>query len=318
MSAGSAVGVETTTGLETATRSRRSSWLREWRRRETLASWLFILPALIGFIVFFAFPAVRGFYISLTDSDLLSKADYIGLDNYRKLAGDKNFSQSLRVTVWYVLLNIPLQTALALVFAIVFDRFVRGVGIRSLLLFPWLMPNVVVGLLFLWILDPGLGIINEFLTAIGLPRMGFLGSVSQAMPAIAGINIWRHVGYTTLLVLAGMQRIPRDLYEAGALDGASETRMFRDITLPLLKPVMTFVLVTSVVGSFQIYDTIAVTTQGGPVKATRVIYWFIYQHAFERYNFGYASAAAIVLFLILIVVSIIQMRLLRADESDLS
>lgn len=318
MSAGSAVGVETTTGLETATRSRRSSWLREWRRRETLAAWLFILPALIGFIVFFAFPAVRGFYISLTDSDLLSKADYIGLDNYRKLAGDKNFSQSLRVTVWYVLLNIPLQTALALVFAIVFDRFVRGVGIRSLLLFPWLMPNVVVGLLFLWILDPGLGIINEFLTAIGLPRMGFLGSVSQAMPAIAGINIWRHVGYTTLLVLAGMQRIPRDLYEAGALDGASETRMFRDITLPLLKPVMTFVLVTSVVGSFQIYDTIAVTTQGGPVKATRVIYWFIYQHAFERYNFGYASAAAIVLFLILIVVSIIQMRLLRADESDLS
>lgn len=318
MSAGSAVGVETTTGRETATRSRRSSWLREWRRRETLAAWLFILPALIGFIVFFAFPAVRGFYISLTDSDLLSKADYIGLDNYRKLAGDKNFSQSLRVTVWYVLLNIPLQTALALVFAIVFDRFVRGVGIRSLLLFPWLMPNVVVGLLFLWILDPGLGIINEFLTAIGLPRMGFLGSVSQAMPAIAGINIWRHVGYTTLLVLAGMQRIPRDLYEAGALDGASETRMFRDITLPLLKPVMTFVLVTSVVGSFQIYDTIAVTTQGGPVKATRVIYWFIYQHAFERYNFGYASAAAIVLFLILIVVSIIQMRLLRADESDLS
>lgn len=293
-------------------------FLREWRKRETLAAWLFILPALFGFVVFFAFPAVRGFYISLTDSDLLSEANYIGFENYRDLAQDDNFRHSLWVTLYYVLLNIPLQTFLALVFALVFDRFIRGAGWRSILLLPWLMPNVVVALLFLWLLDPGLGIVNEGLAAIGLPRMSFMGSVEQAMPSIAGINIWRHVGYTTLLVLAGMQRIPRDLYEAGALDGASEFGMFKDITLPLLKPIMTFVLVTSIVGSFQIYDTIAVTTQGGPVKATRVIYWFIYEHAFERYNFGYASAASIVLFLILIIISLIQMRILRANESDLS
>ncbi len=115
-----------------------------------------------------------------------------------------------------------------------------------------------------------------------------------------------------------MQRIPRDLYDAGALDGASEVKMFRDITLPLLRPIMVFVLITSIVGSFQIFDTIAVTTSGGPVDATRVIYWFIYQEAFERFNFGYASAASIILFVILVAVSLVQLRLLRANESDLS
>jgi multiple sugar transport system permease protein len=295
----------------------RSGPMKQWLRRETLAAWLFLLPALIGFIVFFALPAVRGFYIGLTDWDLLTDAEFIGLENYRVLLRDDDFHHSMWVTLYYVLLNIPLQTFLALVIALVFDRFIHGLGWRSLLLLPWLMPNVVVALLFLWLLDPGLGIVNEALEAVGLPGQSFLGSTNQAMPTIAGINIWRHVGYTTLLILAGMQRIPRDLYDAGSLDGATEVRMFRDITLPLLRPILVFVLVTSVVGSFQIFDTIAVTTQGGPVDATRVIYWFIYQHAFERFNFGYASAASIVLFVILVVVSLIQMRLLRANESDL-
>lgn len=297
---------------------RKKSRFHRWLRRETLAAWLFLLPAMIGFIVFFAFPAVRGFYIGMTDSDLLTEANYIGMENYRELLQDDDFGKSLLTTAYYVLLNIPLQTFLALVFALVLDRFVHGTGWRSLMLLPWLMPNVVVALLFLWILDPGLGILNEILEAVGLSRQPFLGSPDQSMPAIAGINIWRHVGYTALLILAGMQRIPHDIYEAGSLDGASEMQMFRQLTLPLLRPILLFVLVTSIVGSFQIYDTIAVTTQGGPVASTRVIYWFIYQHAFERYNFGYASAASIILFGILIVISLIQMRVLRANESDLA
>jgi multiple sugar transport system permease protein len=305
-------------GMATAPQMHRRSRFGEWRKRETLAAWLFMLPALLGFIIFFAFPAVRGFYIGLTDSDLLTEPTYIGMENYRELLQDDDFGQSLLTTAYYVLLNIPLQTFLALLIALVLDRFVHGSGWRSLMLLPWLMPNVVVALLFLWILDPGLGIMNELLGAVGLPRQSFLGSPDQAMPTIAGINIWRHVGYNTLLILAGMQRIPKDIYEAGSLDGASELHMFRSLTLPLLRPIILFVLVTSIVGSFQIFDTIAVTTQGGPVDATRVIYWFIYQHAFERYNFGYASAASIILFLILIVISLIQMRVLRANESDLA
>ncbi len=304
--------------LATTSVPARKSILSQWLRRETLAAWLFLLPALTGFIVFFAVPAVRGFYIGLTDWDLLTEPEYIGFENYSELFGDDDFWHSMWVTLYYVLLNIPLQTVLALVLAVLFQRFVRGFGWRSLLLLPWLMPNVVVALLFLWILDPGLGIVNQMLDAIGLPEQSFLGSVDQSMPSIAGINIWRHVGYTALLLIAGMQRIPRDLYDAGALDGASEANMFFNITLPLLRPILVFVLVTSVVGSFQIFDTIAVTTQGGPVDATRVIYWFIYQEAFERFNFGYASAASIILFAILVVVSLIQMRLLRVNESDLS
>lgn len=305
------------TSVATARVRRRPGVMSQWLRRETLAAWLFLLPALLGFTVFFAFPALRGFYIGLTDWDLLSEPEFVGLANYRELLQDEDFGHSLWVTLYYVILNIPLQTVLALGLALIFDRFIHGLGWRSLLLLPWLMPNVVVALLFLWLLDPGLGIVNEMLEAVGLPSQSFFGSTDQAMPTIAAVNIWRHVGYTTLLILAGMQRIPRDLYAAGALDGASEARMFRDITLPLLRPILVFVMVTSVVGSFQIFDTIAVTTQGGPVEATRVIYWFIYQHAFERFSFGYASAASIILFVILVVVSLIQMRLLRANESDL-
>ncbi len=292
--------------------------LSGWRRRETLAPWLFILPALIGFIVFFAVPAVRGIYISFTDWDLLTAPEQVGFENYRELWEDDDFHHAIRVTSFYVLWNIPLQTFLALGIAFIFDRFVRGSGIRRLLLLPWLMPNVVIALLFLWLLDPGIGIVNVVLDLVGLPEQSFFGSVDQALPTIAGVNIWRYTGYTALLFLAGIQRIPKDLYEAGALDGASEARMFMNITLPLLRPVMTFVLVTSIVGSFQIYDTIAVTTQGGPVDATRVLYWFFYQEAFERYNFGYATAAAMLLFVFLVVISLVQMRLMRANESDLA
>lgn len=285
--------------------------------REWLAALLFLTPALIGFAVFFAFPIARGFYISLTDWDLLSDPEWVGFENYQDLAGNRDFRDSLVRTAYYVLLNIPLQTFFALGIALLFDRFVRGSRIRSLLLLPWLIPNVIVALLFLWLLDANLGIVNEVLQFFGLNSIAFFGNPDWAMPTIAGINIWRHMGYTALLILAGMSRIPKDIYEAGALDGASETQMFRQLTLPLLRPVVTFVLVTSVVGSFQIYDTIAVTTQGGPVRATRVVYWFIYEHAFERFNFGFASAAAFILFMILLVVSVIQMRIMRANESYL-
>lgn len=297
---------------------RSSSGRRRYNPREFRAALLFILPAMIGLSIFFIMPVIRGLYISFTNWDLLTPAEWVGGANYSKLADDANFRDAFVKTAYYVLLNIPLQTVLALGIALLFDRFIHGSGLRSLLLLPWLMPNVVVAMLGLWLLDANLGIVNEWLGAIGLGPFSFFGNKALAMPTIAGINIWRHMGYTALLILAGMGRIPRDLYEAGATDGATESQMFRQITLPLLRPVLTFVLVTSVVGSFQIYDTIAVTTQGGPVKATRVVYWFIYQQAFERYNFGYASAAAFVLFVVLLIISLIQMWLLKANESDLA
>ena len=145
----------------------------------------------------------------------------------------------------------------------------------------------------------------------------FLGLPKYAMPSIAMINIWQYVGYTALLIFAGLQSIPGSVYEAASIDGASEMQMFWRVTVPLLRPVLVFVLVTSVIGSFQIFDTIAITTKGGPVNATKVLNWYIYEQAFNRFNMGYATAISMVLFLILIFISLMQMRLMRAGESDM-
>lgn len=298
-------------------RTTRPAWSKQWFSGETMLAWLFILPSLIGFIAFYAVPAVRGLVISFTNWDLLSDPKYVGAANYQKLLADPTFWHALQVTAYYVLLNIPLQTALAIVIAVMMERLTSSMLVRGLLVLPWLMPSVVVGLTWLWILDPSLGILNQFLGLFGIPRQPFLGSVAQAMPSIALINNWQYTGYNALLVFAGLQAIPKEVYEAGQIDGASEARMFWNITIPLLRPVLVFVLVTTVIGSFQIFDTIAVTTKGGPVDATRVMQWYIYEFAFNRFQMGYATAAAVALFLILIVITIIQMRYLRSGSSDL-
>ncbi len=295
----------------------RPNWLKRWLAPETGVAWLFLLPSLIGFIAFFAVPAVRGLLISFTDWDLLTEAEFVGLENYRTLFSDGEFSNALKVTLQYVLINIPIQTGLAIVIAVLMDRLTKSTFVRGVLLLPWLMPNVIVAMLFLWLLDPGIGIVNVFVEALGFEGFGFLGNINQAIPSIAGINIWRHVGYTALLVFAGLQTIPKSLYEAASIDGASELRAFWHITIPLLRPVLAFVLVTTVIGSFQIFDTIAVTTQGGPINATEVVNWLIFERAFERFDMGYATTVSIALFVILVAVSLIQMRILRADESDL-
>lgn len=304
------------TALKGGTERERPEWMKRWFNEEVATAWLFLLPSLIGFTVFYAVPAIRGVYISLTDWDLLTDANFIWFDNYAELVQDDDFWNALWVTTKYVLYNIPIQTALAIVIAVMMDRLTKSILVRGTLLLPWLLPNVVVGLLWLWLLDTRVGVINAGLDWIGFNTIPFLGSVEYALPSIAGINIWRHLGYTALLIFAGLQSIPKDVYEAAAIDGASELRTFWSITLPLLRPVLVFVLVTSVIGSFQIFDTIAITTSGGPVNATEVINWYIFEHAFERFNMGYATAASIVLFLILVTVSLIQMRLLRADEVD--
>lgn len=296
----------------------RPDWMRRWLNAETALAWLFILPSLVGLITFYAVPAVRGLFISFTDWDLLGEAKFVGLENYQNLLTDDQFWQSMWVTLYYVLLNIPLQTLLAVLLAVLMDRLTQSLFVRGVLLLPWLIPNVVVGLLWLWLLDPQLGLINQLLALFGIPRQPFFGSVEQAMPSIAGVNIWRHVGYTAILIFAGLQTIPKDVYEAGAIDGATETRMFWAITIPLLRPILVFVAVTTIIGSFQIFDTIAITTKGGPVGATRVIYWYIYEYAFNRFQMGYATAAAVVLFLVLITITLVQLRFFRAESSDLA
>jgi multiple sugar transport system permease protein len=290
---------------------------QRFRRQETIIGLLFILPSLIGFIIFYAIPAVRGVLISFTDWDLLTQARSVGLENYAKLLQDPNFWNSLKVTIYYVLLNIPIQTVLALVIATMMSRLTKSIIIRAIIILPWLMPGVVVGLLWLWLLDPTIGIINVALRELGIGTIPFLNVPKYAMPSIAMINIWQYVGYTALLLFAGLQAIPGSVYEAASIDGASEGQMFWKVTIPLLRPVLVFVLVTSIIGSFQIFDTVAITTKGGPVNATKVLNWYIYEQAFTRFNMGYATAISMILFLILIFISMIQMRLMRAGESDM-
>lgn len=298
-------------------KSSRPKWLAAWTKQETLIAWLFLLPSLIGFIAFYAVPAVRGVMLSFTDGNLLRGPQSVGLENYQNLLTDDDFWNALWVTLKYVMWNIPIQTAIAIVVAVMMDRVTKSTLVRGLILLPWLMPNVIVGLLWLWLLDPTLGLINVGLEAVGFDSVPFLGQTSTAIETIAGINIWRHMGYTALLIFAGIQTIPASVYEAGAIDGASESRMFFQITIPLLRPVLIFVLITSVIGSFQIFDTVAITTQGGPIKATEVMNWLIYERAFVRFEMGYATTVSIALFLILIIVSFAQMWLMRAGDSDL-
>jgi multiple sugar transport system permease protein len=293
------------------------SWQQRWFNGESITAMLFILPSLIGFTVFYAVPAVRGLWISFTNWDLLRDAKFIGFENYIRLLNDPDFWNALKVTLYYVLLNIPLQTVLAMIIAVMMSRLTKSMIVRALIILPWLMPPVVVGLIWLWLLDPNLGIVNAGLKALGLPMIAFLGLPQWAMPTIAMINIWEYVGYTALLIFAGLQSIPSSVYEAASIDGASENQIFWKVTVPMLRPVLVFVIVTSVIGSFQIFDTIAITTKGGPINATQVMNWYIYEQAFNRFNMGYATALSMVLFLILIFVSMMQMRLMRAGESDM-
>lgn len=284
---------------------------------EAFCGLLFVGPALVGFTLFYLLPTIRAFYIGLTNWNLLRAPKFLGFDNYVRLLGDGNFWSSIWITVLYVLYNIPIQTVLGLLIAVLLKRLTGAVFIRSVMLAPFLISNVIAAMIFFWMLDPVLGFVNFLLQAVGIGSHAFFSNEQLALPTIAAINIWRYTGYTALLFYTGLQSIPEHLYEAARIEGASQWRMFRSITLPLLRPTVVFVLVTSVIGSFQIFDTIAVTTQGGPGSATRTIVWYIYQEAFTSMRMGYASAISTVLLLGLVLVTLVQMRVLRSGESDL-
>jgi len=306
-----------------------ASGVQRCRSRSLHGGWptaiWFLLPAMVGFGVFFLAPAIRGLYISFTDWNLIAnEGSWVGLDNYERLVDDRQVWASLRVTVWYTFINIVSQTILAIGIAVLMDRLTKSVVVRGVLLFPWLIPNVIVAMLWLWMLDANLGVVNDFLGFFGVEPVRFFTDIDKVIPTIAGINTWRHMGYTALLIFAGLQTVPKNLYEAGALDGASELKMFRDITLPLLRPILALVLVITIVGSLQVFDTVYVATggfggqPGGPANASRVIYLYIYQNAFDFNQLGYAAAISVLLLAILLAITFVQLKLLRAGESDLA
>lgn len=277
-----------------------------------------ILPALIGFLLFMLWPTINGIWLSFTDYNLLTPANFVGLTNYERMFADPIFWNAAAVTLQYVLINIGIQTIMALLIAVLMHRLTESTFVRSIVLAPYLVSNVVAALIFLWILDTQLGIGNQFLASLGLERIPFLGQESTVIPTIALINVWRHMGYTALLIFAGLQTIPDSVYEAARVDGANEWRMFWRITIPLLRPILALVLIMTIVGSFQVFDTVAVTTNGGPVNSSRVLQLYIYEMAFGRFQFGYASALSVALLAILLVVTALQYRLSRAGETDLN
>lgn len=309
----------TTTIVVGRARAQRDGGARLRRGRSDFrVAMFFIAPAFVGLIAFYVFPTLRGLYLSFTEYSILGSPEWVGTDNYERLFADPLFWNALVVTLQYVFINIVLQTTLALGLALLMHRVARSTFVRGILLMPYLMANVIAALLWFWMLDYNIGIVNQVIDWLGMPRVAFFGSQDWAIPTQAVINTWRHMGYVALLLFAGLQSIPNTLYEAASLDGANPFQQFGRITLPLLRPVLALVLILTVTGSFQVFDTVAVTTQGGPVNASRVLQYYIWQKAFTEQEFGYGSAIAVILFLILAAVAFIQMRVLRGNESDLA
>ncbi|UFU04371.1 sugar ABC transporter permease [Ruania suaedae] len=297
--------------------ARSSAAPRRRRRDDRRLALIFLLPATIGLVVFYFWPLVRGIALSFTSWDILTPAQFIGLENYARMVADPVFWNAVRVTLLYVIINIGIQTVVALIIAVLMQRLSQSTLLRSLVLAPYLVSNVVAALVFFWILDFQLGIGNQLLAWLGLDRIGFFTSEAWVIPTIALINVWRHMGYTALLIFAGLQTIPHSVYEAAKVDGASEVRTFFSVTVPLLRPILGLVLIISVIGSFQVFDTVAVTTNGGPVDASRVLQLYIYDNAFAQFDFGYASALSVALLLVLVAVTFVQYRITRAGQTDL-
>jgi multiple sugar transport system permease protein len=206
--------------------------------------------------------------------------------------------------------------ALSVATAVVLHRLTASTALRGIIILPFLISGVVAATTWSWMLDAQLGIVNIAIRQLGLDPVFFLGSSKWAIPTIALISVWKGMGYNAIIVFAGLQTIPPTIYEAGRIDGANEIQMFRRLTLPLLRPVLAMVLVLTVIGSFQVFDLVAVTTQGGPARASNVLQLYIYDKAFGQFEFGYAATMSLALFAMLIAITFLQMRLLRADESD--
>ena len=303
--------------MSTATTSTRSAPTRRRRKDDTKLALLFIAPASVGLLVFLVWPLLTGLYYSFTEYTTLTPPTWVGFENYRRLLADPVFWNSLKVTVLYVVINIGVQTLVALVIAVLMQRLTQSTVLRSLVLAPYLVSNVVAAIVFLWILDTQLGIFNILLQWIGFDPIAFWASETWVIPTVALVNVWRHMGYTALLLFAGLQSIPAHLYEAARTEGAGEIAMFRRITLPLLRPILALVLIMTIIGSFQVFDTVSVTTQGGPADASKVLQMYIYDKAFAQYEFGYASALSVALLVILMVITFAQYWMTRAGQSDL-
>ncbi|WP_026930814.1 carbohydrate ABC transporter permease [Glycomyces tenuis] len=290
----------------------RSRPARRWDPKTAVEAYGMLAPSIIGFAVFLVVPILVVVALSFFDWNFLSDPEFTGLENYRELAGDERALQSIGNTFYYVLLNIPAQTVLALLLALALNAKIKARGaFRVIYVLPWMAMPVALGVIWRWLFDPMNGGLNRFLELFGIDGAAWLTDTNWAMPVIASVNIWQYTGYTMLFFLAGLQAIPGQLYEAANVDGASKAHQFFRITLPLLRPAMLFVLITSVIGSFQVFDTIHVMTAGGPDGATATLNYQIYLESFTQRNAGYASMLAVLLFAIIAAITLAQVLFFR-------
>lgn len=275
-------------------------------QREALEGFLYISPWLIGFTVFYAGPLIASLLFSFTSWDLLSPVKWVGLANYRSMLKDELFFQALKVTTIYSIFAVPLQLIVSLILAMLLNSKIKVISIfRTIYYVPTILPAVVSAILWRWIFNPEIGLINLFLELIGIRGPEWLTSSQWALPALIIMSLWS-IGSSIIIFLGGLQGVPDYLYEAAELDGANLWEKFRNVTFPMISPVFLFNLIIGIIDSFQVFTYPYIMTEGGPEYSTLFYVLYLYQNAFQYFKMGYASSLAWVLFIIILLLTLLQ------------
>ncbi len=289
------------------------------RLRDNIEGYLFIAPAFAGFLVFMVYPIIASFVLGTYEWTLTGKPNFIGLANFRELARDEVFWISIRNTVKWVIAYVPASIIFAFLLANAMDKPMRGViAYRTIFYLPSVSPLIGVALLFVWLYNRDFGLLNYVLSFAGLGPVGWLSDPRISIFSVALMYLYKEVGYNILILLAAMQGIPRQLYEAADLDGATGFKKLWYVKLPLLTPAFYYIAIISLIYAFQVFTEIYVMTKGGPGNSTYTLGYYIYANAFQYQRMGYASALAIVLFFVILAVTLLQNRFLgRKVQYDL-
>jgi multiple sugar transport system permease protein len=287
--------------------------------RKQWSAYLFLSPVLLLFSVFTVFSVGYAFYLSFHEWNILEPhKPYVGLENYSRLVDDPRFHQAVINTAYYTAASVPLTMGIGLLVALLLNTEIRARGFfRALFYLPVLTPLVIASIIWKWVYNGDYGLLNYYLLELNLIQepLLWLSDKNLAMPAVIITSVWKGVGFTMVVYLAGLQSIPEDYYDAAKIDGARGWQRLRDITIPLLSPTTLFLFVISVLGSFQVFTQIFVMTNGGPLGRTRTVVWYIYTTAFKDFNMGYAAAMAFAMFGMMLGFTLLQFRFMRRDVS---
>ncbi|MFF8916515.1 carbohydrate ABC transporter permease [Streptomyces sp. NPDC015032] len=280
-------------------------------RRRRRAGMLMVAPALLHASLWIGLPVVASVVLAFTKYDVLTAPQFVGLDNFREMLDDAVFRKSIVNTVVYTFFTVPFGMLLGLLVALALHTGLKARGIfRTAVFLPQITATVAIALVWLWIYNPGNGLLNTLLSFLGIDGPAWLASTSWAMPSVILVGIWQGIGMKMLIYLAALQSLPKELYEAASVDGASKVRQFFSITLPLLKPATFFVLITSMISAFQSFDQIYILTDGGPANSTTMMTYEIYKSAFREFRVGYACAQSLVLFVLLMGFTLVNRRIM--------